>query len=272
MKRIPLHRLIVLVVVWPALLISSGCAPKLPISVPLDPGEQRDAVALLAAFVQREQPSALDTDLRLQWDILGSKGGVGGILQLQQPAFLRFSPTDPLGRPFLTVVSNGSTFTMVDNRTGRVYEGTTDSEFWRAHVPEAVRPEDLLPLLGGFLATATDTAIIQSSGAPDQSGFWYVWQDSHALTHYVLIDRQENTVRRHLLVERSRDVVVDVTYSEYRGTEGKGFAWPWEVRITGKAVTGTLILRTESIYSHDQLPHKAFHLVPPPHFVIEQVQ
>lgn len=271
MKRIP-HRLFVLVVVWSALLISSGCAPKLPLSVPLDPGEQREAAALLAAFVQRERPPALDADLRLQWDILGSKGGVGGILQLQQPAFLRFSATDPLGRPFLTAVSNGSTFTMVDSRTGRVYEGETDSEFWRSHVPEAVLPEDLLPLLGGFLAASTDTTIFQPSGVPDQSGFWYVGQDFQAVTHYVLIDRQEGTVRRHLLVESGRDIIVDVTYSDYRGTGGQGFAWPWEIRIIGKAVTGTLTLRTETIYSHDQLPHSAFHLVPPPHFVIEQVQ
>jgi hypothetical protein len=272
LKRKSLHRLFGLVVVWCTLLISSGCAPKLPISVPLDSGEQREAAALLAAFVERERPPALDADLRLQWDILGSKGGVGGILQLQQPAFLRFSATDPLGRPFLTVVSNGSTFTMVDNRTGRVYEGKTDSEFWRSHVPEAVLPEDLLPLLGGFLATSIDTAIFQSSGAPDQSGFWYVWQDSQAVTHYVLIDRQESTVRRHLLVESGRDVIVDVTYSEYRGIGGEGFAWPWEVRITGRSVTGTLTLRTETIYSHNQLPHTAFDLAPPPHFLIEQVQ
>jgi len=272
LKRIPLHRLFFLAALGCALLISSGCAPKLPKFVPLNPGEQREAAALLAAFVQRERPSALDADLRLQWDILGSKGGVGGILQLQQPAFLRFSATDPLGRPFLTAVSNGSTFTMVDNRTGRVYRGKTDSEFWRSHVPEAVLPEDFLPFLGGFFAASVNMATFQSSGVPDQSGFWYVWQDSRAVTHYVLIDRQESTVRRHLLVESGRDVIIDVTYSDYKGIGGEGFAWPWQVRITGRAVTGTLTLRTETIYSHDQLPHTAFHLAPPPHFFIEQVQ
>ncbi|MBM9536423.1 hypothetical protein [Desulfobulbus alkaliphilus] len=244
----------------------------MPRSVPLDPEEQQDAAALLTAFVQQDRPTALDADLRLQWDILGSKGGVGAIVQWQRPAFLRFSATDPLGRPFLTAVSDGSTFTMVDNRVGRIYKGTTNSEFWHSHVPAAIHPEDVLPLLGGFLIV-TDAAKYQAFGAPDLLGFWYVGQDPRSsVAHHVLIDRQTGTMLRHLLVEDERSVLVDVVYSAYGKLGQAGYAWPREVRITGKALTGTLTLWTEMIYSHDQLPWSAFHLSPPPHFVIEQVR
>ena len=271
MKRFTFPRLLGFAVLVCTQLYMSGCASKLPTSVPLNPGEQQEATALLTTFAQQDRPTALDADLRLQWDILGSKGGIGAILQLQRPAFLRFSATDPLGRPFLTAVSDGTTFTMVDSRTGRIYKGTTDSDFWYSHVPAAILPEDLLPLLGGFLV-ATDAANYHPSGTSDSSGFWFVWQGPRSVAHYVLIDRQSGIMRRHLLVENERDVLIDIVYSIYGEAGMEGLTWPRKVRITGKAVTGTLTVWTEMIYSHSQLPLSTFHLSPPPHFVIEQVR
>ena len=59
-------------VVLLGLLILAGCATRLPPTEPLAPDEHAEAEALFAGFVARPTPAAIDADLRLYWDFLGS--------------------------------------------------------------------------------------------------------------------------------------------------------------------------------------------------------
>lgn len=120
------------------LLALAGCAKKMPITEALAPEARQEATALFAAFMTRRPPAIFDADLRLTWEFVGVKGGVDATVQLQQPALLRFSANDPLGRALSLLVSDGVSFTMVDNRAGKAYRGTTGSKFWHTRVPEAV--------------------------------------------------------------------------------------------------------------------------------------
>jgi hypothetical protein len=252
------------------LLLLGGCAGPLPKTLPLDPGAQQEAAVLWSNFLAQRHPPGLDADIRLHWDVLGSKGAIAATVQLQQPALLRFAANDPLGRPLLLAVSDGKAFTMVDNRKGEAYRGTTDSKFWHSYVPETVAPHDLFVLLGGFVAQG-EGSLATPSRDETQDGFWYAWLDARSIRHLVLLERASGTMRRHLLVDRKGNEVLALDYSDYRTEAKSGFVWPGRVRISGEAIAGTLAIQVEKVYSHDPQKAAVFRLTPPPHFTVEQV-
>lgn len=252
------------------LVVLSGCATKLPKTTPLASDRQQEAGNLFIAFLQVPQPIALDADIRLGWDILGSKGGVDALLQLQKPAFLRFSATDPLGRSLFIAVSDGAAFTMVDSRIGRIYQGKTDSKFWRSYVPESVLAEDLFFFLSGSLPKV-ELHTIKTAQDVENDGFWYVWKDVRSMTHHVLLDSGGRRMLRHLFLDPQGDLVLDINYSAYLVAPNSGFNWPRHLQISGKAITGTLTVQVNNIYSHAQQAAALFRLTLPPHFTVEQV-
>ena len=251
------------------LSVLSGCATKLPKTTPLTTDQQQEAENLFFTFSQSPQPQALDADIRLGWDVLGSKGGVDATLQLQQPAYLRFSATDPLGRALFIAVSDGASFTMVDNRIGRIYQGKTDSKFWHSYVPETLQAEDLFFFLSGLLPK--EERAVKTAQDFEKTGFWYVWQDGRSMTHHVLLDWQRKQMARHLLFDASGHLVLEMTYSDYSRSQEAGFDWPYHLTITGTAITGTLTIQIKKIYSHARQALTTFRVVPPPHFTVEQV-
>ncbi|MDR2550873.1 MAG: hypothetical protein LBD10_11815 [Desulfobulbus sp.] len=248
----------------------AGCAGKQPKTVPLAPSEEQEARALWTDFVGAKRPQALDADVRLQWDVMGSKGGVGASLSVQRPALVRVSANDPLGRTLILAVADASAFTMVDNRSGQVYRGTIQSRFWRSYVPEAVQPDDLLPLLGGFLAKGEGDAAVPSWDEAGR-GIWYQWRDDRKQHHYVLLDKASGTMLQHLLLDDRGDRDLVLQYADYRKENGSEFSWPARLRITGQAVTGTLSVQVERVFSYSPQEAAAFRVVPPPHFTVERV-
>jgi len=253
------------------LLLLVGCAGKLPQTLPLSTGEAQEAGKLWDAFLAGKRPVAVDADIRLHWNVLGGKGAIGGTLQAQQPALLRFAAADPLGRSLILAVSDGSAFTLVDNRIGHAYQGRVESKFWRSYVPEAVKPEDLLSMLGGFLREG-DGMSAKAEQDEESGGFWYVWRDAQSISHHVLLDRQNGEMRRHLLVGRQGKQVLDLRYSDYQKDAKSGFSWPKELQISGEAVTGDLAIQVERLYSHKPQGAAVYRLTPPAHFTVEQVR
>jgi hypothetical protein len=252
------------------LLILSGCAGKQPKTLPLGPVEEQEAGALWSGFLASKRPPALDADIRLGWDVLGSKGGVSATVQLQQPALLHFAANDPLGRSLILAVADATSFTMVDNRIGHVYRGRTDSKFWHSYVPKSVEPQDLFFFLGGFIPEGEAQQVTLEQDV-EKKGFWYHWQDKQSMRHYAFLDRRSGELQQRLLFDAQGDSVLELRYSDYRRDPASGYVWPGHLRITGEAVTGTLTVQVEKIYSHTPQGAAAFRLVPPPHFSVEQV-
>ena len=257
-------------VVLLGLLILAGCATRLPPTEPLATDEHAEAEALFAGFVARPTPAAIDADLRLNWDFLGSKGGVAAVLQLQRPALLRFAANDPLGRALMLAVSDGAAFTLVDNRQGRVYQGSTDSKFWHSYVPESVAAADVFVLLGAMAPEGT-RRVAESGRDKEGTGFWYVLDTSNGSTRHLLLDRRSGTMRRHLLVDDG-EPVLDIVYSGATGADSTGYQWPRELRVTGSAITGTLSVHLDTVFSDQPLPAATFRLTLPPHFTVERVE
>ena len=257
-------------VVLLGLLILAGCATRLPPTEPLGPDEHEEAEALFAGFVARPTPAAIDADLRLNWDFLGSKGGVDAVLQLQRPALLRFAANDPLGRALVLAVSDGAAFTLVDNRQGRVYQGSTDSKFWHSYVPESVAVADVFVLLGA-MAPEGRRRVAESGRDKEGTGFWYVLDASNGSTRHLLLDRRSGAMRRHLLADDG-EPVLDIVYSGATGADSTGYQWPRELRVTGSAITGTLSVHLDTVFSDQPLPAATFRLTLPPHFTVERVE
>lgn len=258
------------VVAFCCLAFLSGCAGKQPKTVALSGSEEQTAALLWTRFLNTKRPAALDADIRLGWDIIGSKGGLDASLQIQQPAHLRFAANDPLGRAFMIVVADATSFTMADNREGHVSQGTIHSRFWRSYVPPSLRIEDLFPLLGGFLSGEAGRNATASRDKQSQ-GFWYYWKDARHLRHYVLLNQVDGTMRQHVLIDVHGDSVLDVQYADYRQDARGEYIWPWRLRISGAAITGVLSLHLSQLYSHDPKEKVAFRLAIPPHFTVEQV-
>lgn len=264
------NRNALLAVAFCCLAVLSGCAGKQPKTVPLAGAEAQEAVSLWATFLGEKRPPALDADIRLGWDVMGSKGGISVSLQIQQPALVRFAANDPLGRALILAVADGTSFTMVDNRAGHVSQGTIHSRFWRSYVPPSVAAEDLFPLLGGFLSGGEGQNATPSREEQGQ-GFWYQWQDGRGGRHSALLDRGDGRMRQHLLSDSGGDAVLEVQYADYRRDAKSGFVWPGRLRVSGAAITGTLTLQVEQIYAHSPQGKAAFRVEPPSHFTVEQV-
>ena len=254
-------------------LVLAGCAGKLPRTVSLGGEERQQALERWQQLQRAQQPAAVDGDFRVRWDVLGSKGGIDAVLQMQKPTQLRFSANDPLGRPLILAVSDGSRFTFVDNREGQVYEGKTDAKFWQRYVPEAVQPADLFFYLGGQV-DGRQAVGVQPARDEAGQGIWYSWRDNRSLQHHVLLDAQASRVGRHLLLDRSGAAILDVRYSgavQGERTSNSALRWPEKIELSGEAVSGTVELHTQKIYDFAVRGAAVFHLTPPPSFTVEQV-
>jgi len=261
---------LMLLILWCAAILT-GCTGKQPKTVPLTPDGEQEARELWTGFVAGKKPQALDADMRLQWDVLGSKGAVAvSLLAQQRPALLRATAYDPMGRTLILAFADASSFTVADNRIGHVYQGTIPSRFWRSYMPDAVTPADMLPLLGGFLAGGEGEAAMSALDETGQ-GIWYQWRDAWKREHHVLLDKVSGVMMRHLVLNGRGDQVLDVQYADYRKENGSDIAWPARLRITGQAVTGALTVRVERIFSYTPREAAAFQVTPPPHFTLERV-
>ncbi len=251
-------------------LLTACGGVKLPKTSPLPLVEQQKAIAHLKALAAEPQPQSIETGYDITWNILGQSGRVSAHLQMDEPDQLRFSAHDPLGRTLYLAVSDGERFTMVDNRAAQVRRGRVDGASWRSVIPEPLSLKDMAPLLGGRLEN-TLPSLIKAAQNPEETGYWFIWQDKRALTHHVLLDRERDLVVRHLLLGKKDEILLDVTYLNYDQDRETGYFWPKTTELSGSLVKGTIKLERSGALSFDPLPLSVFRLDVPSHFKVEQL-
>ncbi len=257
------------------LVLLSACGGiSLPKTSALPALEQREAIERLTTLAQEPLPPSVETDYLISWNILGSSGRVDAVLLMDEPDQLRFSAHDPLGRTLYLAVSDGTNFTMVNNRAATVRRGRVDGASWRSVVPEPLILADIVPLLGGRVhgLTSTLSGQIEAAQNPEQTGYWFVWQDSRKFSHHLLLDRERNLVARHLLVDKKDTILLDVSYLNYDLDEETGYYWPKTTEVSGSIVKGKLLLERQGLLSFDPLPVATFFLELPSHFKVEQLR
>lgn len=252
-------------------LLTACSGIQLPKTSPLPELEQQQALARLKALADEPQPPSVETGYELSWNILGQSGRMTALLQMDEPDQLRFSAFDPLGRTLYLAVSDGRLFTVVDNRGALVRRGQIDGTSWRSLVPEPLGLKDMGPLLAGRVGHIAP-GLIKASQNPEQTGYWFVWKDGRELVHHVLLDRAQELVARHLLLDKKGKILLDVVYLNYDQDRETGYFWPKNTEVSGSLVKGKLVLERSGELSFDPLPVSVFYLDIPPHFKVEQLR
>ncbi len=274
MKRGPTQSLFLR---WGALFIAcgflvTGCAGRLPSTVPVTGNAKALILSRFQIFLDRECARSVDADVTLSWQVLWSGAMVRGMLQVQKPALLRYTVVDPLGRPLFIIVSDGATFTAVDTLKGEGYTGPVTSPSWRKYVPKGISPKELFFWLSGGLPPGE----LRVDGVRREKNSpwpWVILTSSGGLHHQVLFDPDSGRIVRHVVVGRDRTILLDVTYSgTVRPKDAPGCPWPAELEIKGATIPGTVRIRFDRILSEAVLPPATFHLTLPVHYPVHKIK
>jgi len=252
-------------------LVLAGCAGRLPRTYHLAVSEREEALTLFDRFMQNRCNGALDADVTLEMRLLGKTETAPGMLQALPPSHLRYAVVDPLGRSLAIVVTDGSTFTMVDNRNAEAVTGPVDSSFWNEFVPAGIFVEDIIPWLRGRLSDQ-DIRIADVHGDRDDPALiWLLSSTNDGLRHEIGFDHVEGVLRRHILKNNDNSVVLDVRYSRHDEEDGQCPA-PRELVVEGKSITGTLTIRFDRIFHNSTLSPGIFQLDLPDHYTVTEVE
>ncbi len=254
------------------LFFLSGCDTKTPKTVALPPTVEKDALAAFDDFSQSTFPSDAECTYEISWEILTGKGNVTAIVQLDEPDLLKFTAFDPLGRTLYLAVSDGKQFTLVDNRAASAKQGGINGKSWREFVPSPLQVENLLPLLGGRLEDVNKAKVLAASST-DNTGYWYTWKDANDLSHQVLFNKEHKWIEQHLLLNKEKKILLEISYLSYMQDKETGYLWPKRIQMTGDMIKGggTLNFTCVGQLSFDPLPASTFYLQLPPHFKVENL-
>lgn len=253
-------------------LLLAGCAGRLPRTFPLPAVERENALNRFDAFLQHRCLRVLDADVTLEMRMLGKSEIAPGMLQAMSPSYLRYTVADPLGRSLAIVATDGTTFTMVDNRRAEAVTGPVDSGFWDEFFPAGIFVEDFIPWLTGRLPDMDFQINAVHGDRDDPALVWLISPGGDSMWHDIGFDQAAGVIRRHILRrEGGSEAVLDVRYPRYN-MEDAQCPLPMELEVTGQAITGTLLIRYDRIYPDTTLSPRIFQLAIPDHYTVEEVE
>ncbi len=248
------------------LALLGGCGTRLPRTTALHGPELEQALARLDRYLDRSCARSVDSDVDLGWQAYGRREVYPGTLQALAPARLRLALVDPLGRPQLLLVSNGSRFTLADNRRVEGFTGPVDSGYITKYLPPEVVGEELFSWLSGRVERSDSDEVGVEEG--QEGRIWYSMARGE-LSQYLVLD--QDRLRRRLLKDADGNILLDVHYSDYLPTED-GCLWPGRLEITGEHLPAGFTLDFTRIYSLDPPGDRVFELQLPQHFSVQEVR
>jgi hypothetical protein len=252
-----------------AILLLAGCAGRVPQTSPLEGSEKERVHADFTEFAKQACPLSLDADITLEMHLLGKTEKSAGMLQYERPSSLRYAIVDPLGRSLFIIVTDGYTFTMVYNREAKAVTGSTASRFWQDYVPQGVSADDIVLLLAGRPPGSLRLNDIRADR--EGAGFWLYGVGNEGIRHEILFDSHPSRILRHILRDGRETVLFDVNYDQYEATDSL-CSLPSVFRIEGKTITGTVILHFDRLFTGQEIPAQTFHITPPGHFLVQEVE
>jgi len=252
------------------LLLVSGCASRLPRTLAVHGSELDQGQAALSRFLEKACSRAVDADVRLGWQAYGQHETYPATLQAMAPSFLRLAVVDPLGRPFALLVTDGDSFSLVDNRHGEGYVGAMDSDLIHKYLPVGISSKELFFWLSGRISSR-GLQVLSVRKAEQGPMFWYEVDYGDRLIHLLGLDK--DCLTRHLVLDAEDRIMVDVRYTYLTDTTEVGqCAWPAKIEIYGKHSAAILSLELTRMYSFSPLQKKFFQVRFPAHFTVHRMQ
>lgn len=253
------------------LSVLSGCAAKIPSSLPLAESEKPAVVNRLQEFQNQRCAQSLDADITVEWEMYGKTEKIPGVLQLQPPSFLRYAVVDPIGRQLFILVSDGNSFTLVDNRKAKAMTGQVESKFWKKYIPDFMTPEDYIPWLTARLPADVFTVHEIRRDKESVEAVWLITQWKNNIRHHVLFVPETNQVTRHIVESDNNEILLDVVYADYDATT-QNCTKPNLLTIEGAEITGTLKIHFDEFFPVSTISPNIFHLTLPDHFTVKTVE
>jgi len=269
-NRYPTDQAILRAVFFALVLILSGCAGKLPVTVELTGAQEQEALTLLQKIRQRNCPDTLDADVSLSWQGYGQHRIVNATLQATRKGTFRLSGLDPLGRPFFILVTDGSHFILVDNLQGRGYTGAVDSAFLRQYIPAGLQLTTCFSFLTGQLP-GKEIPLTRFAQTENHKSFWFTFKLSEGMTIQAEIDPDSGLVYRQVFTDHENRIVLDARYEGYR-PRAEICAVPDRLTVEGEDISGSLQITFNKLYRGTRLPDDIFTLRIPEHFIVTEVE
>lgn len=251
----------------------AGCAVHQPVITSLSPLGEKNARALLDRLTSIPCPDFIDTDITVTWYGYGQKRMVRLGLQATKDGRLRASGFDPLSRPFFIFVTDGYSFTMVDNRHGKGYTGQLDSDFIHSYIPEGVSGETMFLLLAGLPMDnqkPVDIVLVRSEMA-NYYRYSFIIPDGY--TMHSEINTDSGLLSRQFITNKNDEVIITVGYDGSVPINNDCHL-PLTLEVEGEAVTGTVQIVIDKVYGDGDhaLDDRIFLLQIPEHFTITEVE
>ena len=249
-------------------LLFSGCAGRLPATLPLNVAQQQDAETLLKMIRQRNCPDFLDADVTMSWQGYGQSRHLKATLQATVDGELRLNILDPLGRAFIILASDGARFFLVDNQKGRGYTGAVDSVFLAEYIPAGFQFSSVFSFLAARLP-AVEYPLIRLAASRDGNAYWYIFAGENETRYHVEVDPDHGLPLRQFILNGEGDIVLDVHYQSYQ--QQNECPYPTSIMAEGQGVSGSLQLLFDTFYP-EAPPVEIFHLQVPTHFTVQPVE
>ncbi len=249
-------------------LLFSGCARKYPATLALDAEQEKYAQSLLQRIRKQDSPNFLDADVTVSWAGYGRKYNFNATLQATRAGRFRLSGLDPLGRPFFILVTDGTTFTLVDNRQGKGYAGVVGSAYFRKYIPPGVQLSTCFSLL---TAQLPDREVQEIRIAENKENYWFIFTGKHGVQRRVGIDPDTGFLVRQTVVDAENEIVLDVRYDDYP-SQAASFYLPGLLYMESEKMPGSLEITLTKVYKEKQIPESIFTLHIPEQFSVVQVK
>ena len=264
------NRFSVLLTAFILVILPTGCARKIPVTVPLYGDRQVNAEKILKILQQRKKVDCFDADVTITWSGYGGRRNFTGTLQATDQGRFRLNGLDPLGRPFFILTVGRQSFTFIDNRQGRGYTGSVNSTFVQNYIPAGVPFSVLYSML---TAQLPDTAVKEVDIRESDTGksYWFMFPGFAGMKYLVETDEESGQPMRQIIMDQDEKVIFDIHYAKYQ-TGPDLFFLPAQLRIKSDEMPGIIELNFDKFYPKNILPDTLFTLRIPEYFDITHVQ